>query len=113
MPPPVPPMVKLGRITVGKPDLVQRRQRLGEALRRQFHHRIVAAVIDEIAGGVLLLAQLALQGDALGHVQADGDHRLLEALAVLGLVDGVGGGADQFDIVALQRADLAQATARC
>ncbi len=92
----------------GQAHLVQRRQRLGEGLRRQLHHRGMVAVEDGIAGRILLLAQLAFQRDALGHFQADLDHGLLEALAVLGLVDGVGGGADQLDIVAFQRADLAQ-----
>jgi len=92
----------------GKPHLVQHRKCLAETFRRQFGDGIAAAVKHEISGRIAFFAELALEGDALGHFQPDGDHRLLEAFAVLGLVDGVGGGADQLDIVARQRADLAQ-----
>ena len=93
----------------GQADLIQNRQRLGKTFRRQFGDGIAIAVIQDVAGLIALLAQIAFQGDALGRFQADGVHGLLEALAVFRLVDGVGGGADQFDIVALQRANLAQA----
>ena len=37
---------------------------------------------------------------ARGHLEADPLHRLLEQLAVLGLLDGVGVGADHLDAVA-------------
>ncbi len=69
-------MVKLGRITVGRPTSIQRRSALDEGLRRQFHHRGIVAVKDQAGRWILFLAQLALEGDALGHFQADGAHRL-------------------------------------
>ena len=50
----------------------------------------------------LLLAQLALERDAFGHIKADLIHGLFETLAVFSLVDGICCGADQFDIVAFQ-----------
>ena len=74
---------------------------------------IVAAVIEEIAALSFFWRSWPFRVMPLGTSRPMFDHRLLEEFAVLGLVDGVGGGADQFDIVALQRADLAQATARC
>ena len=48
-------------------------------------------------------------GDAaLGHVDADLEHDLLELLAVLGPVDDLGPGADQLDVVLGQDAVLVQ-----
>ena len=49
---------------------------------------------------------------ARGHLEADLDHRLLEQLAVLGLVDRVGRGADHLDAVLLQDAVLVQGHGR-
>ena len=66
MPPPVPPSVKLGRMIAGKPDVLERRQRL------------VHRVRDRRARAF----------------EADLVHRLAEALAVLGLLDRLGIGAD-------------------
>ena len=43
------------------------------------------------------------------RLEADLGHRLAEPLAVLGLVDRIGGGADHLDVVALEHAHLAQA----
>jgi hypothetical protein len=43
-----------------------------------------------------------------GHVEADLGHRLLEELAVLGLGDRLGVGADQLDAVALEHAGSCQ-----
>ena len=40
--------------------------------------------------------------------QADLGHRVAEQLAVLGLVDGVGGGADHLDVEFLQHAHAPQ-----
>ncbi len=42
------------------------------------------------------------------RLQPDRRHRLAEALAVLGLVDGVGGGADHLHVVFVEHAHLAQ-----
>ena len=42
------------------------------------------------------------------RLQPDLVHRLAEQLAVLGLVDGVGGGADHLDVELVEHAHLAQ-----
>jgi hypothetical protein len=44
----------------------------------------------------------------LGHVEADGEHALLEELAVLALVDGLGLGADHLDAVFFEDAGLVE-----
>ena len=46
------------------------------------------------------------------RLEADARHRLAEPLAVLSLVDRLGGGADHLDVVALEHAHLAQDSAR-
>jgi hypothetical protein len=57
----------------------------------------------ETQAGLHLLSLLQAVGHGgLGHVQADLAHRLGEQVAVLGLVDGLAGGADHLDAVFLQ-----------
>ena len=80
MPPPVPPSVKLGRRTQGRP---------------------ISSRTSRASSSVWTDA-------ARGHLEADLDHRLLELLAVLGLVDDLGVGADHLDAVLLQHAVLVQ-----
>jgi hypothetical protein len=75
MPPPVPPSVKLGRMTVGSPPSLHR-------------PGLVHAVGDAGARGA----------------QTDLGHGVLELQAVFGLVDGFGLGADQLDLVLVQHA---------
>ena len=41
------------------------------------------------------------------RLEADARHRLAEPLAVLGLVDRIGGGADHLDVITLEHAHLA------
>ena len=72
MPPPVPPRVKAGRMMSGKVP-------------------ISSATLARFLDGV---------GDAgVRHVEADLDHGVLEQLAVLALLDGLGVGADHLDAV--------------
>ena len=47
-----------------------------------------------------------VRGAGLRHVEADLEHRVLEALAVLALVDGVGVGADHLHVVLVEHAGL-------
>ena len=95
-------------MTAGRPTSVSASLTRVCDFRRQLHDRVAAIVVQEFAVWILLVAQFALQRDALGHFQADLQHRLAEEFAVFGLVDGVGARADQFDVVLLQRAALAQ-----
>ena len=76
MPPPVPPSVKLGRMTAGRPVIGQRR----------------AGLLHRVGDG------------GAGRFDADLRHGVAEFQPVLGAVDDVGLGADQFDAVPLQRA---------
>ena len=69
-------------------------------------------VVQEVAGLVLLVAQFALHGHAARHVEADLHHGAAEQFAVFGLVDGLGRGADQLDVVFLEHAALAQGQRR-
>ena len=81
MPPPVPPSVNAGRMMSGKPaDL--------------FRHG---------AGFVQVV-----RGAGNRHVEADGQHQVLERLPVFALVDGLGLGADHFDAVFFQHAGSVQ-----
>jgi hypothetical protein len=80
MPPPLPPIVNEGRMIAGKPMPGLNLQRLFQAVR----HR------------------------GAGRTEADLGHRLLELLAVLGLVDGLLGSADHFDAVLFQHAVLGE-----
>jgi hypothetical protein len=76
MPPPLPPMVKDGRMMVGKPTCACTWMRLLQAV-----------------------------GDGrTRQVEADAAHGLAEQVAVLGLVDGLARGADHLDAEALQHA---------
>ena len=83
MPPPEPPRVKLGRRTHGRPT----------------SSRICAGLVE------------AVRQAAPGALQADLLHALLEQVAVLGLADRLGGGADQLAAVPLQRPALVQGQA--
>ena len=47
------------------------------------------------------------------RLEADLLHRLAEELAVLGLVDGVGGGADHLDAELVEHAHLAERQRAC
>ena len=77
MPPPVPPRVKAGRMMSGKRPIC-----LGDGAR--------------FLQGV---------GDAADrHVQPDREHQVLEDLAVLAPLDGLGVGADHLDAVFLEHA---------
>ena len=80
MPPPVPPMVKLGAQDAGVADAV------GE---------LQAAVdgVDELR---------------LRRFEADLAHRVFEQQAVFGLLDGVDLGADQFDAVLVEHAGFGE-----
>ena len=78
MPPPVPPRVKLGRMTAGRPMLAS------------------AARASSIEWAMALF----------GEFDADLGHRVAEFQTVLGAVDDLGAGADQFDVVACQCARL-------
>ena len=80
MPPPTPPSVNDGRMMIGKPSVVDRRDRL------------------------LHVAHVA----ALGHVAADLAHRVAELQPILGELDRVDRRADQLDAVLLERAVLAE-----
>ena len=80
MPPPEPPRVKLGRRTQGRPTSSRTRAGLVEAVRQA----------------------------AAGALQADLLHAPLEQLAVLGLADRLGAGADQPAAVPLEGAALVQ-----
>ena len=80
MPPPAPPIVKLGRTTHGQADLGDDALGVGDRV------RVVAA----------------------RHVEADALHRLGEELAVLALLDDVELRADELDAVLLERAGLGE-----
>ena len=80
MPPPVPPSVNDGRMIAGRP----------------------------ISSSASSACDQRLDLVRARRLQADARHRLAEQLAVLGLVDGVGGGADHLDVEFLQHAHLAQ-----
>ena len=80
MPPPVPPKVKLGRITVGRPICSQR----GAGF--------VHGMGDAAAGGF----------------DADFRHGVAEFQPVLGAVDDVGAGADQLHTIFFQHAGLGE-----
>jgi hypothetical protein len=56
----------------------------------QAHDRVVAAVVEEIPLFVLLVAQLAFQGDAARDFETDLEHGAAEEFTVFRLVDGVG-----------------------
>ena len=77
MPPPVPPSVNAGRMMSGKRPIFSATARASSRL----------CAVPEI-----------------GHVEADGQHQILEHLAVFALVDGLGLGADHFDAVFFERA---------
>ena len=49
-----------------------------------------------------------VRGAGDGHVEADGQHQVLERLAVFAFVDGLGFGADHFDAVFFERAGFVQ-----
>ena len=85
MPPPVPPIVKLGR-----------------------KHARQADRLDELDG----FGQRVGDADA-GNIEADLQHRVLELRAVLGLVDHFGPGADHLDAEFLQHAVPVQSPSRC
>ncbi len=76
MPPPVPPRVNEGRITTGKPRLAC----------------------------TCSASSIECASDELRRGEADPGHRLLELLAVLGLVDRLARGADHLDAELLQHA---------
>ena len=80
MPPPVPPSVKLGRMIAGRP----------------------------MSSSASSACDQRLDLVRARRLQPDLGHRLAEQLAVLRLVDGVGGGADHLDAEFLQHAHLAQ-----
>ena len=80
MPPPAPPIVKLGRTTHGKPEVADDALGVGDRV------RVVAA----------------------RHVEADALHRLGEELAVLALLDDVELRADELDAVLLEHAGLGE-----
>ena len=66
-----------------------------------------------IAGRPMIVERLQRVVQRMGELgarrlQADRLHRLAEQLAVLGLVDGLGSGADHLDAVLLEHAHLAQ-----
>ncbi len=108
MPPPVPPSVKEGRMTAGNPTIASASFAAPCEFIRQPHDGVVAAVVEEISLLIFLVAQLAFQRDAARHFKADLQHGAAEQFAVFRLVDCIGGGADQFDIVFFERAALAQ-----
>ena len=76
MPPPVPPSVNDGRMMAGRPMSLERLERLRQRLD-------------------LVRAR---------RLEPDLGHRLAEQLAVLGLVDGLGGGADHLDVELVEHA---------
>ena len=89
MPPPVPPSVNDGPDDGGKPDILERFERSNERLD-------------------LVRAR---------RLEPDPGHRLAEPLAILGLVDGVGGRADhgdaEFSRTPMRRSDSAVLSAVC
>ncbi len=80
MPPPVPPSVNDGRMIAGRPTC---------SSASAASSRVWASLERGVSRPIVV-------------------HRLAEELAILGLVDGVGFGADQFDAVSLQNALLVQ-----
>ena len=80
MPPPVPPSVNDGRMIAGRP---------------------ISSSASSACGSVLIWCERGVGRPILRH-------RLAEQLAVFGLVDGVGGGADHLDVELLEHAHLAQ-----
>ena len=80
MPPPVPPSVNDGRMMAGSPMSSS----AFSAIRQVLH---------------LVRAR---------RLEADLGHGLAEQLAVLGLVDGLGAGADELDVELVEHAHLAQ-----
>ena len=102
-----PPMVKLGRITGGPTDLVQDTRGPGQPVSgRQLHQQgIVVAVADGIAAGIAFSAAAGPSGwPPLGASRPMASMACLEATRGPRPCRGssVGGGADQFDVVALQ-----------
>ena len=87
MPPPVPPSVKLGRTTIGKPGAL--------GLER-----------DALLHGERVFHRVGDAGSR--RMQADAGHRILEFQPVLGLLDGVLVGADHLDVVLGQHAVAVQ-----
>ena len=81
MPPPVPPSVKAGRMIRGQP----------------------ANLFCDGAGFVHVMGHAGNR-----HVQADGNHEVLERLPVFALVNGLGLGANHFDAVFLEHAGAVQ-----
>ena len=80
MPPPVPPSVKLGRMSTGKPSLLEKSRP----------------------------SRRLLTSAERGNIEADADHRVLEEQAVFGFLDGFELGADQLDVVAVENAGVGE-----
>ncbi len=81
MPPPVPPMVKLGRRIAGIAD---------------------ACAANARPPSILVMSL------RVRRFQADLAHRVFEEQAIFGLLDGVDFRADQFDAVLIEHAGLGQ-----
>ncbi len=85
MPPPVPPSVNAGRMMTGKRPIFS----------------VTARASSRLCAVPLI-----------GHVEADGNHEVLEDLPVFAAFDGLGFGANHLDAVFLQHAALVQSHRR-